>query len=224
MDLAALEKRQSVVRWRDDLTLACWRIVNEAAIAARGAFESEIDQAGIYAAIVDPSGFARDRVDSIMRDRTVEPLRKTFAAAAEDLRGIDERFLPLADALENSFRTIALPSPATTEAEASFEAQPSASPSFGHRLTSMLSGITDRKPVQYARDAGSKAFDLLSDAGDAASQLLQSGTGLHARLRGSAGDRICERWMASSGDPVPLMAQITEIVEKVGNEARSITL
>ena len=224
LDLAALEKRQSVVRWRDDLTLACWRLVNEAAIAARGAFESEIDQAGIYEAIVDPSGFARDRIDSVMRERTVEPLRRTFAAGAEDLREIDVRFRPLADALENSFGTIVLPSPATTETEAFSEAPASPASSFGDRLTSMLSGLADREPVRHARDAGSKAFDLLSDAGDAASQLLQSRTGLHARLRGSAGDRIRERWMASSGDPAPLMAQITEIVEKVGNEARSITL
>ena len=224
MDVAAFEKRQSVVRWRDALILACWKVVNDAGVSARAAFESEIDQAGIYEAVVDPSGFARDRIDSVMRDGTVEPLRRTFASAAEGLREIDERFRPLADALENSFRTIALPPPATTEADAVSEAQASPSPSFGDRLGSILSGITDRKPVRHARDAGSKAFDLLSDAGDAASQLLQSGTGLHARLRGSAGDRVREGWMALSGDPAPLMAQITEIVEKVGNEARSITL
>lgn len=224
MDVAAFEKRQSVIGWRDALVLASWKVVNDAGIAARAAFESEIDQAGIYEAVVDPSGFARDRIDSVMRERTVEPLRRTLASAAEDLREIDERFRPLADALENSFTTIALPSPQATEAEAAFEAPASPSPSFGDRLTSMLSGITDRKPVRHARDAGSKAFDLLSDAGDAASQLLQSGTGLHARLRSSAGDRVRERWMALSGEPAPLMAQITEIVEKVSSEARSITL
>ncbi|GAA3804510.1 hypothetical protein GCM10022600_28370 [Qipengyuania pelagi] len=224
MDVAAFEKRQSIVGWRDALVLASWKVVNDAGIAARTAIESEIDQAGIYEAVVDPSGFARDRIDSVMRERTVEPLRRTFAAAAEDLREIDVRFRPLADALENSFRSIALPSPATTETEAASEAQATPSQSFGDRLASLLSGITGRKPVRHARDAGSKAFDLLSDAGDAASQLLQSGTGLHARLRGSAGDRVREGWMASSGDPAPLMAQITEIVEKVANEARSITL
>ena len=138
MDVAAFEKRQAVIEWRDALVLASWKVVNDAGIAARAAFESEIDQAGICEAVVDPSGFARDRIDSVMRERTGEPLRRAFAAAAEDLREIDVRFRPLADALENSFGTIALPSPAATEAEACSEPPLSPSPSFGDRLNSIL--------------------------------------------------------------------------------------
>lgn len=220
MDIAALEKRQAVLSWRDDLVLDVWRVVNRAGIQAKRGVEAHLAEAGIVDTLWDPANFTRDRVDSVMRVAVLSGLDGLFVAAAKDLRAIDAEYGALADALLESLRVLHLPVLVAVQgASEPSSAPPSASSS---RLVGLMAAVSGQPLVKSAREWSSWALELVGEASEAASQKLQSGTGLHDRLRRSAQGRIETAWMAPTGNPPPLMGQVISAVETVGSEARSM--
>ena len=220
MDIDVLSIRQAVLAWRDELVVGIWRIFNKAGMDAKRGVEEHLAEAGLVDTIWDPANFTRERVDGVMRAAIIENLDSLFADAATKLRSIDQDFGALADALIESLKCLQLPmleAPATT----SFSDEAGAPVSSG-RLAVAMDAISQREFVKSAREWGSWALELVGEAGDLASQKLQSGTGLHDRIRRAAQARIDATWMASSGDPLSVMGQLISAVETVGSEARSM--
>ncbi len=220
MDIEKLLRRQAVMHWRDELLLGIWRVVNNAGIEAKRSVEDHISEAGLVDTLWDPANFTRDRIDGIMRVATSGGLEGLFTGAAEELRAIDEEYGNLADALLASLHSLRLPAieeaAGTNSSETVFAAAPTG------RLAGAMAAISRQDLVKSAREWGSWALEKVGEASDAASRKLQSGTGLHDRLRHSAQARIDTAWMAPVGDPTPLMGQLISVVETVGSEARSM--
>ena len=221
MDIDVLEKRQAVLLWRDELVLGIWRVVNRAGIEAKRGVEEHLARAGIVDSLWDPANFTRERVDGVMRAAVLAGLEGLFVAAAEELRAIDVDYEALAGALLESLRVLRLPALEATEPDPS-SPSPSASTTAPGRLAGLMSALSGQQLVKNARDWSSWPLEVVSDASDAASQKLQSGTGLHDRLRRSAQARIDSAWMAPAGDPPPLLGQLISAGETVGSEARSM--
>lgn len=220
MDIDKLSQRQAVLAWRDELILGIWGIVNQAGADAKRGVEDELAQAGLVDTIWDPANFTRDRVDGAMREAVLGDLKDLLTNAATDLQAIDEGYSPLADALLESLTALQLPSLDAPRDPAKVEEAHSPAPSG--RLASAMDAISRQEFVKSAREWGSWALDIVGEASDAASQKLQSSTGLHDRIRRSAQDRIDTAWMGSVGDPPPLMGQLISAVETVGSEARNM--
>lgn len=218
MDIDKLLERQAVIGWRDELLMSIWQIVNQAGIAAKHGVETDLSEAGLIDSLWDPAGFTRARVDSVMHAATLPELKVVFTRAAADLRAIDPNYDGLADALLESLNSLRLPAIEDPADHAASET-PTA-PQTARRLASAIAVVSRQQLVRSARELGSRALGIVGEASDAASQKLQSGTGLHDRLRRSAQARIDMAWMASAGDPPPLVAQLLSVVETVGSEAR----
>ena len=221
MDIDVLEKRQAVLSWRDELVLGIWRVVNRAGIEAKRGVEDHLAQAGIVDSLWDPANFTRERVDGVMRAAVLAGLEGLFVAAAEELRAIDVDYEALAGALLESLRVLRLPALEAAEPDPS-SPSPSASTTAPGRLAGLMAAVSGQQLIKSARDWSSWALEIVGEASDAASQKLQSGTGLHDRLRRSAQARIDTAWMAPTGDPPPLLGQLISAVETVGSEARSM--
>lgn len=221
MDIEALEKRQAVLSWRDELLLGVWRVVNRAGIEAKRGVEAHLAEAGIVDTLWDPANFTRDRVDGVMRAAVLSGLESLFVAAAEELRAIDVGYGALADALLEGLRVVRLPALVVVEDGATGPSSGPPSASSG-RLAGMMAAVSGEQLVKSAREWSGWALELVGEASEAASQKLQSGIGLHDRLRRSAQARIETAWMSPSGDPSPLMGQLISAVETVGSEARSM--
>lgn len=224
MDIDLLEKRQAIAGWRDRLVLGIWRVVNNAGAEARAGIERHLAEAGIVDTLWDPASFTRERIDEVMRATVSSGLKDLFVASAEELRAIDPRFGALADVLVTSFNEIRMPEMTSHDQKTGGALHAPRKKVAQGRLASLVANVTERRVVRGARDWGSWALDIVSEASDAASQKLQSGTGLHDRLRRSAQERISTVWMGTGGDPQPMMAQVLSVVEDVGHEARSISL
>lgn len=225
MDLDLLEKRQAVLSWRDDLILDTWRIVNCAGMEAKRGVEEHLADAGIVETLWDPANFTRERVDGVMRTVILCELENLFRDAADELRTIDASYAALADALLESLGIMQLPSlklDGPDDVRPDEIREPVSAPTG--RLAAMMATISNQDLVKSAKEWSSWALTVVSEASDTASQKLQSGTGLHDRLRRSAQDRIETAWMAPTGDPPPLMGQLLAVAENVGNEARSMAL
>lgn len=225
MDLDLLERRQTVQSWRDKLILDMWGIVNHVGIEAKHAVEAKLAEAGIVATVWDPASFARERVDAVMREKIPDQLEKLFKKAAKQLRAIDPQYTALAAALIESLRMIEFPSPACDEPDTTRAIAPQ-EPELGptSRFAAMLAAISNQRLVKSATIWGSWAVSMVGEASESASQKLQSGVGLHDRLRRSAQDYIETGWMAPTGSPPALMGQLIAVVESVGNEARSMAI
>lgn len=221
MDIDALEKRQAVLSWRDELVLGIWRVVNRAGIEAKRGVEEHLSQAGIVDTLWDPANFTRERVDGVMRAAVLNRLEGLFLGAAEELRAIDGEYESLAKALLESLRVLRLSPPATIDAPVS-PLTTTTQPASSGRLAGLMSTVSSQQLIKSAREWSSWALDMVGEASEAASQKLQSGTGLHDRLRRSAQARIETAWMAPSGDDAPLLGQLIAAVETVGNEARNM--
>ena len=221
MDIDELEKRQAVLSWRDELVLGIWRVVNRAGIEAKRGVEEHLAQAGIVDTLWDPANFTRDRVDGVMRAAVLNGLEGLFVGAAEELRAIDPEYEALAKALLESLRVLRLPALTTAEGNTTGPSTSSATATSG-RLAGLMTAASGQQIVKSAREWSSWALELVGEASGAASQKLQSGTGLHDRLRSSAQARIETAWMAPAGDPPALMGQLMSAVETVGSEARSM--
>ncbi len=221
MDIDRLEKRQAVLAWRDELVLGVWRVVNRAGIEAKRGVEEHVAQAGIIDTLWDPANFTRDRVDGVMRAAVLNGLEGLFIGAAEELRAIGVEYEALAKALLESLRVLRLPALATVEGDASGPS-PASETATSSRLAGLMTAVSGQQLVKSAREWSSWALELVGEASEAASQRLQSGTGLHDRLRRSAQARIETAWMAPAGDPPPLMGQLISAVETLGSEARNM--
>ena len=220
MDFEMLLKRQAVLAWRDMLVLSIWRVVNRAGIKAKLGVEAHLSQAGLVDTLWDPASFTRDRIDGEMRTAVLGELESLLRVAAKELRAIDHNYGALADALLESLESLRLPM-----IESSADLAPgdsSARLESSGRLATAMAALSRQELVKSAREWGTWALDLVGEASEAASQKLQSGTGLHDRLRRYAQARIDAAWMASVGDPPPLMAQLLSVVETVASEARSM--
>lgn len=220
MEIETLEKRQTVLVWRDELVLGIWRVVNRAGIEAKRGVEEHLKDAGIIDTVWDPANFTRDRVDGVMRPAVRGGLEGLFKEAAEELRALDDDYAALADALVESLAVLRFPALDVINADAppataSNEAAPS-------RLAGLMEAVSRQELLKSAREWGSWALDMVGEASEAASQKLQRGTGLHDRLRRSAQARIDTGWMASTGVPQPIMGQLLGVVENIGSEARSM--
>ena len=225
MDLDLLEKRQAALSWRDDLILEMWSIVNRAGMEAKLGVEKDLAEAGIVETLWDPAKFTRERVDAAMRAAILNELENLFRRAAENLRKIDTGYVALADALLESLIALELPSLEPDDPdEVRTDATHKPAPAPTGRLAAMIATIADRDLIKSAKEWGSWALTMVGEASETASQKLQSGTGLHDRLRRSAQTRIETAWMAPTGEPLPLMGQLIAVVENVGNEARSMAL
>lgn len=220
MDIETLEIRQAVLAWRDQLVLGIWRVVNRAGIEAKRGVEEHLKDAGIVDTVWDPAKFTRDRVDGIMRAAVLDGLEGLFEGAAEELRCIDIDYAALADALLDSLAVLRFP--ALTVVTTNAPATPVSNAGAQNRLAGLMAAVSGQELVKSAREWGSWALELVGEASDAASQKLQSGTGLHDRLRRSAQARIDTGWIASTGNPQPIMSQLLAVVETVGSEARSM--
>ena len=224
MEIELLEKRQAIAGWRDRLVLGIWRVVNHAGTEAKAGVERHLAEAGIVDSLWDPANFTRERIDGVMRASVSSGLEGLFVASAQELRPIDPKLGALADVLVESLAEIRMPEIASPGKDTSEATKVPSEPVPQGRLAWLLSTVTDRQVVQGARDWGSWALDKVSDASDAASQKLQSGTGLHERLRRSAQERISTVWMGTSGEPHTLMTQVLGVAEEIGSEARSMSL
>ncbi|MEW6374148.1 MAG: hypothetical protein AB1584_24810 [Pseudomonadota bacterium] len=225
MDLDLLEKRQAALSWRDDLILEMWSIVNRAGMEAKLGVEKDLAEAGIVETLWDPAKFTRGRVDGAMRSAMLNELENLFRRAAENLRKIDTGYVALADALLESLAALKLPSLEPDDPnEVMTDASHKSAPAPTGRLAAMIATTADRDLIKSAKEWGSWALTMVGEASETASQKLQSGTGLHDRLRRSAQTRIETAWMAPTGEPLPLMGQLIAVVENVGNEARSMAL
>lgn len=204
--------------------LEIWLTVNRATATARQIVENDLPSASIVNSIRQDE-FAHPRIDDATRTDLLPDLHKLFAKAGRDLVAIDEDYSALAAALGDSIVHLQLP-----------EQQPSAPPSADKipgaseavqplpngRLSALVSAVTEKEMVKNARDWGSWALEKVSEASDAASQKLQSGTGLHDRIRRSAVERVTSVWMGTRGDNKPVMGQLLAVVEEVTNAARSM--
>lgn len=225
MDLDLLERRQATLSWRDDLIMAIWGIVNRAGMEAKRGVEERLAEAGIVETLWDPASFTRERVDGVMCEIIVNELEELFKEAAEQLRTIEPGYSALANALLESLTMLQLPSLAPdVEGEIKVDAPHGPVTASTGRLAAMMETISNQDLVKSAKEWGSWALAVVGEASEAASQKLQSGAGLHDRLRRSAQARIETAWMAPAGDPPPLMGQLIAVVESVGNEARSMAL
>lgn len=225
MDLDLLERRQAALSWRDDLIMAIWGIVNRAGMEAKRGVEERLAEAGIVETLWDPASFTRERVDGVMREMIVSELEKLFKGAAQQLRTIDPGYNALADALLESLTMLQLPSfERDVQGEINVDAPNEPVTASTGRLATMMETISNQGLVKSAKEWGSWALSMVGEASETASQKLQSGAGLHDRLRRSAQARIETAWMAPAGDPPPLMGQLIAVVEGVGNEARSMAL
>lgn len=220
MEIETLEKRQAVLAWRDELVLGIWRVVNRAGIEAKRGVEEHIAEAGIVDTLWDPANFTQDRVDGVMRAAVLGGLEGLFKGAAEELRAIDMDYAALADALVESLGVLRFPAPVVANTD--LPSAPSSNSAAPSRLAGLMAAVSRQELIKSAREWGTWALDLVGEASEAASQKLQSGTGLHDRLRRSAQAQIDTGWMASTGDPQPIMGQLLAVVETVGSEARSM--
>ena len=131
-------------------------------------------------------------------------------------------YQPLASALTASVDVLSFPSmqaEAQEETERTDEAPSRWFPLLS-RLPTLSSYVVENRLAKSALEVGNRALDVLGDA----SSKLQSGTGLHDRLRNAAADRIAQAWMGTRGSPRPLMAQLISMIDEVTNEARSMAL
>ncbi len=225
VEFEQLERRQAVLAWRDQLMLGIWRTFNAAGIEARQRLEPHLADAGFIETLRSPGEFTRDKVDSVMRAAARRELETLFGQAAKDLRVIDPRYDALAEALVQSLAILRYPLP-VVKAEAATTEVPAPHPIEGgySRLGAMMEVIANQELARSAREWGSWALEIVGEASDVARQRIQSGVGMHDRLRESARLRIDIAWMATAGDPMPILGQLIAVIESVSNEARSMAL
>jgi hypothetical protein len=222
MNIDDLEQRQAVAAWRDRLTLAAWELINAAGSSARDEVETNLPEASLLDTLMNPARFVYDRVDVAMHLTLATRLKTLFEQAAQELQAINPAYQPLASALIASVDVLSFPS---TQAEAQEETELSEhAPSRWFpritRLPTLPNYVVENRLAKGAVEVGSRALDVLGGA----SSKLQSGTGLHDRLRKAAAGRITQAWMGTRGAPRPLMGQLISMIDEVTNEARSMAL
>ena len=225
MEIDFLLRRQAVCEWRDRHLFQAVSTINCAAIKARADFDAQLEEAGFADTVWDPEAFAFGRIDTLMRKHLAGSLNTFLTGAADELRLIEGRFGPLADALASSSSALVLPVGAAVGETATGQAAPSeqspctaaeAKPAEPETGFQRLSGLV--------REWGSRASENIVSTAETVSKSVQDRTGLYDRLRRKAAERIKGAWMGDGGDPLPLKVQLIGLIEDVTSEARSINL
>jgi hypothetical protein len=210
MDWELAMRRQAVTAWRDRQILAAHTMLNNCAQGARNAFEAQLAQATVLDSVWDPAGFSNHRIDTLMHDSVINGVVDCFACAGQELGSIDARLGPLGEAMGRA-EGIALPlasQPSSSDEAPARETLPSI-PTEAGVLTRL------RETLVY------KASSLATYASETADWLVQDKAGLRDRLRDAAANRIATQWMGDIGDPLPVLAQMIENIERVAHEART---
>jgi hypothetical protein len=213
IEVEGASKRQAIAEWRDHHLLAALELMGQTAQTSLAEFEELLAKAGVTDTVWDPVGFAQPRVDTAMRSRLPRGLADLIASAAAELRGMDLAFAKLADALEQS-RSVVMPQAALPELMSS----PTPEPSSAVEIVSER-GRTGRvfdKLAEVASEAAKRGGEVL-DA-------LQDRVGIRDRARSAASERIATAWLGEAGDPLPVLAQITRMIDNTSETARMSTL
>jgi hypothetical protein len=232
MDIEFLLRRQAVMDWRDRWFTQTVSTINAAAISARADFAALLEAADAIETIRDPAGFVYGHIDASMTNRLNDRLPAFCKAASDELRCIEERFVPLGDALAESWEALLLPN-SIVPVESLFNAvsanpgSPFANAKSSHiprSLKRLTSFMRDHSLTRAAQAIGSKASQKVAASADTLGKTIQDKSGFYARLRRMAGDRIASAWMGDAGTPLPLKAQMLTLLDEVASEARSFNL
>ena len=214
IEVEGASKRQAIAEWRDHHLLAALELMGQTAQTSLAEFEELLAKAGVTDTVWDPVGFAQPRVDTAMRSRLPRGLAGLIASAAAELRGMDLAFAELADALEHS-QSVVIPQAALPELMTS----PTPEPSSAGEMVVSERGKTGRvfdKLAEVASEAARRGGEVL-DA-------LQDRVGIRDRARSAASERIATAWLGEAGDPLPVFAQITRMIDNTSETARMSTL
>ena len=227
MDIEFLSRRQAVTEWRDRQLFQAMTMLNAAGIGARTALDEQIKDAALFQSVWDPAGFVNARIDELMRSEVATRLETYLEQAAQELRALESRFQPLADALVASASAIEMPTAPEPEPIASTAVEHLLPPQVQQnegRLSRVTKRVSDLAITRSAREWGAWAADGVASVADTVSRSLQDSTGLYERLRRLGAERIASAWMGDAGTPRPLKAQLVLLIEDVTHEARSVNL
>lgn len=227
MDIEFLSRRQAVTEWRDRQLFQAMTMLNAAGIGARTALDEQIKDAALFQSVWDPAGFVNARIDELMRGEVATRLETFLEQAAQELRALESRFQPLADALVASASAIEMPTAPEPEPVASTAVEHPSPPHIQQndgRLSRVTKRVSDLAITRSAREWGARAADGVASVADTVSRSLQDSTGLYERLRRLGAERIASAWMGDAGTPRPLKAQLVLLIEDVTHEARSVNL
>jgi hypothetical protein len=214
IEVEGAAKRQAIAEWRDRHLLAALELMGQAAQNSLAEFEEQLAKAGMTDTVWDPVGFAQPRIDTAMRSRLPRGLADLIARAAAELRSMGSAFAASADALEQS-RSVLLPQAAIPELMSSHV--PSASPASEIVVSGRgtMSRVLD-KLAEVAGEAAKRGGEVLDT--------LQNKVGIRDRARATASGRIATAWLGDAGDPLPVLAQITRMIDNTSETARMSTL
>nr|WP_314464299.1 hypothetical protein [uncultured Novosphingobium sp.] len=227
MDIEFLSRRQAVTEWRDRQLLHAMTMLNTAGIEARTALDRQIKDAALIQSVWDPAGFVNARIDELMRAEVALRIDTFLDQAAQELRALEPRFFPLADALAASASAIEMPAAAEPEPATPSDTECSSTLPLQQgegRLSRVTKRVGDLAIARSAREWGIWAADGVTSVADTVSRSLQDTTGLYERLRRLGTERIASAWMGDAGTPRPPKAQLILLIEDVTHEARSVNL
>lgn len=230
LDWQAALERQALAEWRDRQVLAVYHILNNLADEARSKFEASLEQASLKDSVWDPANFADRRIDALMCEAVPSALERLLKSAGRELAAISPTFEPYGNALSAStgfdFPIAGLGedkaesngdlvgSSASSDDAVSEASQPQVPASSSWSLGNLML-------VRKVSEFGELAANAVWEAGVAAERTLQTRAGLYERLRSAAAARIGTRWMGSAGEPRPVLAQVTDLIDSVCGEARA---
>lgn len=230
LDWQAALERQALAEWRDRQVLAAYHLLNNLADEARSRFESSLDQASLKDSVWDPANFADHRIDALMCEAVPSALERLLQSAGRELAAISPTFEPYGNALSAS-TGFDFPIAAVSEDQAHVNRDlaggsgssdgSTAEVSQSEAATSSSWSLGNLTLVRKVSELGEMAANAVWEAGVAAERTLQTRAGLYERLRSAAAVRIGTRWMGSAGDPRPVLAQVTDLIDSVCGEARA---
>lgn len=231
MNWRSAAQRQALVAWRDEQTLAAYRLLSAKTQEARAAFDRGlVDNASLLDTILNPVGFAEPRIDVQLRKVLPRALADFLDNAATGLADVAPEFAELAEALRQN--TLILPQAQQTELDVmhSENAGGEAAGSKEQVITSNALGKrrTVRKSIEqlavYAREAVKRGEKIFWRQADTIADTLQHKAGLWERARIAAHNRIGSHWLGETGEPQSVLSQLISIIEETTEIARNKTL
>lgn len=227
LDWQAALQRQALAEWRDRQVLASVRMLNRLSEEARRKFDESLAEASFKDTVWDPASFADHRIDFLLCETVPKALSQLLEVAASELTAISADFAAYGEALASS-TGFSFPTPAERNAHAQSEdvtlddvqAPPAVGDASAAKAGSSwtLSNLTIVRTVSALSE---RATNAISKAGVAAEREIQNRSGLYDRLRVAAAARVATRWMGSSGEPRPVLAQVTDLIDGLTGEART---
>lgn len=227
LDWQAAMKRQALAEWRDRQVLSAVRMLNTLSEQARRKFDESLAEASFKDTVWDPARFVDHRIDYLLGGTVPKALGQFLEVAASELTAISSDFAAYGEALARS-TGFSLPIP--TERDEQFQSEDAtpeevqASPADkGDGATKAGSSwaLSDLTIVRTVSALGERATNAIWEAGVAAEREIQNRSGLYDRLRAAAAARVATRWMGSSGEPRPVLAQVIDLIDGVTGEART---